>query len=161
MDSKDLKVQCERHINELKKTHLMYIKQQIAMLNAMKEKFGDNVIELAQEVFCDHSFKPYLSIIEKNEDRSVDKIVEILWLPLKQMGFNFSIKKLDKGIQVTCTKCPWAMLYKACNGEEWGYNLVCKADSEFVNLFNSDIKFERTRTLMQGHDYCNHTYILE
>ena len=44
-------------------------------------------------------------------------------------------------------------------GGEIGHAIVCNMDYYWPTAFNPDFKMERTKTLMQGHDICNHRYI--
>jgi len=42
---------------------------------------------------------------------------------------------------------------------EIGRAAVCTMDYHWPTAFNSDFIMERDKTLMQGHDRCNHRYI--
>jgi hypothetical protein len=40
-----------------------------------------------------------------------------------------------------------------------GYAMVCWGDYAWAEGFNPKIKLVRDKTLMEGHDRCNHRYI--
>ena len=42
---------------------------------------------------------------------------------------------------------------------EIGHAAVCNMDYYWPPAFNPDLIMERDKTLMQGHDHCNHRYI--
>ena len=42
-----------------------------------------------------------------------------------------------------------------------GHAHVCYGDYAWARGFNPKIKMVRDKTLMQGHEYCNHRYIFE
>jgi hypothetical protein len=44
-------------------------------------------------------------------------------------------------------------------GGELGHAIVCNMDYYWPPAFNPAFKMERDKTLMQGHDTCNHRYI--
>ncbi|TFH07921.1 MAG: hypothetical protein E4H14_07485 [Candidatus Thorarchaeota archaeon] len=43
---------------------------------------------------------------------------------------------------------------------DWGYSLYCVDDEYMVMGFNPKMEFTRSKTLMEGHDCCNHCYRL-
>ena len=58
------------------------------------------------------------------------------------------------------TECVWAATYRDAGlGGEIGHAAVCHMDYSWPPAFNSSIKMERSKTLMQGHECCNHRYI--
>ena len=44
---------------------------------------------------------------------------------------------------------------------DWLYHHTCSADEAMVSGFNPKIGFRRTKTLMQGDDYCDHYYYMK
>ncbi len=142
----------------IKAVHVMYAAQQIAILNAMKERFGSEVSEVAAQANARHLCQPYLT--QFGEKRTLDELIRILWQPLRQRGYTFSIEQSATEVRVTCSACPFAALYRQLGGAEWGFHLYCAADAYFVEQFNPAIIFTRTKTLMEGHECCNHCYAL-
>jgi hypothetical protein len=49
-------------------------------------------------------------------------------------------------------------LAKKLNAEKWLYHLTCLTDEPAITGFNGRIKFDRSRTLMQGYPDCDHCY---
>jgi hypothetical protein len=60
-----------------------------------------------------------------------------------------------------CTKCPAYEMAKDMNATEWLYHHICSIDEYVVSGFNPKIGFTRTKTLMQGDDYCDHYYYMK
>jgi len=59
-------------------------------------------------------------------------------------------------------ECLWAEVFKAAGLEgDIGHAAVCNMDYYWPTAFNPTFKMERTKTLMQGDDVCNHRYINE
>lgn len=76
------------------------------------------------------------------------------------LTFEF-VERTDKVCEVKVTECLWAQTYKNRNAGEIGYANHCHMDYKHPQSFNKNIKLIRTKTLMQGHDCCNHRYVLE
>jgi hypothetical protein len=66
----------------------------------------------------------------------------------------------DKVFEIRATECIWAKVFRDAGlGGEIGHAAVCNMDYYWPTAFNPDFKMERTKTLMQGDDCCNHRYI--
>ncbi len=71
------------------------------------------------------------------------------------------VEDTPKKFALKFTKCLWAKTALEFNAPELGYNICCNPDFEMAKTFHPNIKLIRTKTLMNGDDYCNHTYIWE
>jgi len=56
-------------------------------------------------------------------------------------------------------ECLTAEVFREEDAAEIGYATVCHADFALPEGFNPKIKLIRDKTLMQGHDCCNHRYV--
>ncbi len=56
------------------------------------------------------------------------------------------------------TECLWAKTFREAHAEDYGAAIVCNADYGHAEGYSSHLTLTRTRTLMQGNDYCNHHY---
>lgn len=71
-----------------------------------------------------------------------------------------TIEDTDKVFELKVTECIWAKVFRDAGlGGEIGHAAVCNMDYSWPPAFNPDFKMERTKTLMQGDDCCNHRYI--
>lgn len=64
----------------------------------------------------------------------------------------------DKVWELKFTNCLWAKTFREMNAGDIGYASVCHGDFSSATVFNQKLKLERTKTLMEGHDFCNHRY---
>ncbi|UCG89257.1 MAG: L-2-amino-thiazoline-4-carboxylic acid hydrolase [Gemmatimonadota bacterium] len=70
------------------------------------------------------------------------------------------VEDTEKAFELRVTECVWAEVFQAAGlGGEIGHAAVCNMDYYWPPAFNPNLKMERTRTLMQGHDHCNHRYV--
>jgi hypothetical protein len=59
------------------------------------------------------------------------------------------------------TECLWAKVFKEMKATDLGYVLSCQPDFAYARACHPNIKLKRTKTLMQGDDYCDHTFYWE
>lgn len=58
------------------------------------------------------------------------------------------------------TRCMWAEIYRSLDAEDIGF-WICEGDGPAAAAFNPEIKFKRTKTLMDGDEYCDHVFYIE
>jgi hypothetical protein len=56
------------------------------------------------------------------------------------------------------TECLNAKVFRELNAADIGYATLCHGDEAWAKAFNPNIQFIRTKTLMEGHDCCDHCY---
>jgi hypothetical protein len=56
--------------------------------------------------------------------------------------------------------CLTEVVFRKADALDLGYACVCHADFGLPEGLDIGIKLIRTKTLMQGHDCCNHRYVL-
>jgi hypothetical protein len=53
------------------------------------------------------------------------------------------------------TRCAYVDMYRALGMADLGYVLSCGRDFELIKGFNPKMKLRRTKTIMEGYDYCD------
>jgi hypothetical protein len=71
------------------------------------------------------------------------------------------VEDTDRAIETKVTECLWAKTYREAKAADLGYILCCYPDFPSATAFNPKLKLIRTKTLMQGDDYCNHRWVWE
>jgi hypothetical protein len=69
------------------------------------------------------------------------------------------IEDTDTAFEIKVTDCLSAEAFLPYKAGDIGYAAVCWGDYNWASDFNPKIKLIRDKTLMQGHDCCNHRYI--
>lgn len=69
------------------------------------------------------------------------------------------IEDTDAAFEIKVTDCLSAESFVPFKAGDIGYAAVCWGDYNWASDFNPKIKLIRDKTLMQGHDCCNHRYI--
>lgn len=81
--------------------------------------------------------------------------------PNFKISLTFDItESTDKVHELKVTECLWAEIFLKANAGTLGNAAVCHGDYTMVTGFNPKITMVRNKTLTQGHDCCNHRYIL-
>ena len=72
------------------------------------------------------------------------------------------VEDTENAFGLRVTECVWASVFREAGLDgEIGHAAVCNMDYHWPTAFNPQFKMERTKTLMQGHECCNHRYVRE
>ena len=70
------------------------------------------------------------------------------------------VEDTDKAFGLRVTECVWAKVFRDAGlGGAIGHAAICNMDYFWPPAFNASFKMERSKTLMQGDEHCNHRYI--
>ncbi len=147
--------------NELSQEQIMRMRHSTEMaklIRAFRERFGDEAYKIAAKLNGDKAFAEWKAIAEKSGNNSIESLIKLLWEPLRAQGFEYEVEKTDARFQMKCTRCGFYELAKFCGITDEAFYMVCEADQYIAEGFNANIGFKRTKTLMQGHDCCDHLY---
>ena len=142
------------------KRHLF---EKVCLLNAIEQRFGPEVRESVRETKVNMVLSQWRAIGEEFEERTIHRLMQILWEPMRKRGIvDYDISSEDeRRTSLRVTKCVFAELVVNLDiSREWGYDLYCCDDEHIVNGFNPEINFSRSKTLMEGNNYCDHCYQL-
>jgi predicted ArsR family transcriptional regulator len=95
---------------------------------------------------------------EAHEGKEIDDFIRLLWEPLKSMGFEYSVADESGRTTFCVSRCPVFELAQKTGMHRWLYHLACSTDFHSSRGFSPRLGFDRTKTLMQGDDCCNHQY---
>ncbi len=131
------------------------------VLRILKERFGEGVYEEIVKQNGERSLKEWEEIAKNNGGNTIEDLIKVLWEPLKNEGFEYSFQETEDGVQMNCTRCGLYEMAKHLGITEEAFYMYCASDPYITEGFNSDIGFKRTKTLMQGHDCCDHFYYMK
>jgi len=135
----------------------------IAALDAAAKRFGREPVLALLERLCANETRAHWAGLVRTGGSSLDDLLRLLWEPLPELGFELSSQRLDNGIQFCVTRCPHHELadHLGGNAADWLLHLVCATDLYVAEAFDPPIRFQRTKTLMQGDDHCDHAYLVD
>lgn len=71
------------------------------------------------------------------------------------------VENTPTAVELKVSECLWAKTFLGSKAGDLGYALVCDSDYAAAEGFNPKMRMIRSKTLMQGHDCCNHRYVIE
>jgi hypothetical protein len=160
-DKEKQDLSCEERIKKKQdETWAWGLKQNIQLLAELKKKFGVEVAEITRQHTAGNIEKQYTEM--KIEKRDLQAVKKLLWETLPEGDFEFrKVSDTEEHLEFRVTRCKLAEMLHEYNEPELGYALVCAWDEGFCRGVNPEMKFTRTKTLMMGDKYCNHTYELK
>ena len=69
------------------------------------------------------------------------------------------IERSEKAFEIKVSECLWAKTFQERNAADIGYATVCYSDFSAAKADHPKITLVRTKTIMQGHGYCDHRWI--
>ena len=69
------------------------------------------------------------------------------------------VEDTENAFEIKIKDCLTAVVFREEDAADFGFATVCYADYALPQGFNPKIKLVRDKTVMQGHDCCNHRYV--
>ena len=137
----------------------------VQIMNALAEKIGkDKFIAMLKEASAETAAagaKQMANSLPKNDlaaFTSVMKKPDYFW----KHALTFEIVEDTKtAFEVKISECIWAKTFRDFKAPDIGYAMICHSDFAMARAYNPKMKLARTKTLMQGHDFCNHRWVME
>lgn len=127
-------------------------------LRALEKKYGPGVRKVAVEARAGIVEREWREIAATVPERGIRGLVDTLWKGMEDLGFRFTCEGIEKGMQFRVTYCPLADMARRMGLADYGYACYCADDPAIARGFDPGIAFQRTKTLMQGHECCDHRY---
>jgi len=115
---------------------------------------------IAKRVITEDAILSGRILAEKYSGNSIaelKKIVKEIWARDDAIEIRM-IKEDEKELCFDVIYCGYAEMYKKMGIRELGYILCCSRDFPFTEGFNPEISLKRTKTLMEGAEYCDFRY---
>ena len=69
------------------------------------------------------------------------------------------VEDTETAFELKVTECLWAEAFREQKADDIGFAWICYGDYGWPEGFNPKLKMVRDKTLMEGHDCCNHRYV--
>ncbi|MCP4147145.1 MAG: L-2-amino-thiazoline-4-carboxylic acid hydrolase [bacterium] len=161
-DTKSTPDDCNEKLENQKLSfNIANAKREAILVKKLKDKFGDDIVTFLKQDTIDSTAKRYKNS-KKITERNLTGIKKYLWDNLGK-GVEFTcVKDTPEYLEFKVTKCYIADAYREIKvDKEIGLALNCAWDYGYSKGINPDIKFTRTKTLLNGDCCCNHTYQLK
>jgi len=133
------------------------------IIKAVAQRIGrDEALAILQEVNQQEAFQRGKSMAEEMKRNGIEELVDDV------AGWGRGgILEMDVLEQTPTTyffnviRCPYYDKYKELGVEEFGVGFSCCRDEAFARGFNPQLRLERTKTIMEGAEYCDFRYYLD
>ena len=131
------------------------------LLRSLTQSYGDLAGETVEKVLAPLIAADWkkLGDSQAHAGTEIEDFINLLWVPLEKQGFEFTSKNEGDKVVFNVTQCPVFEVAQRTGLHKWLFHLACATDPTSACAFSPKIRFERTKTLMEGSDHCDHTYI--
>jgi hypothetical protein len=140
----------------------------IATMQVLAEDIGkDKFIEMLKKASSEAGAQSMKKQTQSMPKTDLVAFVAAFYATLKETPFwshvltHEVVEESDTAFEMKITECLWAKTFREANASDIGYASICYPDYAVARAFNSKMRMIRTKTLMQGHDRCNHRYVWE
>lgn len=156
---------CSAEIDKLKNavrdTRFDELRDKARYLRRVHAKFGNGVIDEVSKLTSENAENWMKNADIPKEKRNLEEVKKFFAGVGASAAYTW-VEDTPERLQARVTQCRWAAeLKKDGNDGELGYALCCAFDHGFCAGLNPSLKFTRTKTIMMGDEYCNHTYELK
>ncbi|MFC2161958.1 L-2-amino-thiazoline-4-carboxylic acid hydrolase [Acidobacteriota bacterium] len=125
-----------------------------------KELGEEKVIELIKKATEERMKERAQADIKRLGGTDFKSYISIFRDPRMLESLNMEIiEDTDTVFEIKVSDCLSAESFVPFKAGDLGYAAVCWGDYNWASDFNPKIKMVRDKTLMQGHDCCNHKYM--
>lgn len=139
---------------------------------AFEWRFGyyiDIMKQLAEDIGKDKFLEMIQRAVDKsndvcepdNPDHTLTTYIESGKMAFTNMMTWEIIEESDTVYEMRVTECLWARIFQAREASDIGYATICYGDFSEARAYHSKLRLERTKTLMQGDNCCNHRWTWE
>jgi hypothetical protein len=138
-----------------------HLTEQLEILKKLHERFGEDAIKIASNAKLS-VHKKWMKKLSKNKSGRPSELFKHSAFSVTSSDNNLLkyevVEDSDKRFAVKITRCKYADFYLEKGEPEIGYAIHCALDFGEAEAFSSEIILKRTKTLMQGDEYCDHCY---
>lgn len=135
----------------------------VPVIRAVSQRIGrDEALAILKEVNQQEAFQRGQNMMRIEGQNGIDELVN----EVASWGEG-GIWEMDVLEQTSTTyffnvfRCPYYEKYRELGLDEFGVEFSCCRDEPFARGFNPQLKLVRSRTIMEGADYCDFRYYLQ
>jgi hypothetical protein len=135
----------------------------VPVIKAVSQRIGqDEALAILQEINQQEAFQRGRRMAAELERNGIEELVEEVagWGRGGVWEMNV-LEHTSTTYFFNVTRCPYFEKYRALGLAEFGVGLSCCRDEPFARGFNPRLRLVRTKTIMEGADYCDFRYYLD
>ncbi len=135
----------------------------VPVIRAMSQRIGkDEALAMLKEINEQEAFKRGQNMMKTDEKNGIEGLISEVasW----GEGGNWEMDVLEQTATTyffNVHRCPYYEKYRELGIDEFGVELSCCRDEPFARGFNPRLKLVRSKTIMEGADYCDFRYYLQ
>ncbi len=149
-------------------THLKCREVQAPIVSSLIRGFAneigyDKAVGIAKEVIRKDAILSGKTLAQEysgNSMAELSKIAKEVWAKDDALEIKM-VKETEKELFFDVSYCGYVEIYEKLGVKKLGCILSCLRDYYFLEGFNPRITLKRTKTIMEGDDYCNFRYVEE
>lgn len=133
------------------------------LIKAFMREFGkEKTLEIAEGVIKSLARESGVQLATHVEGDSIEHFAKGLVLWTKNDALQIEVLEQDETkFSFNVLRCRYAEMYKDIGMLEFGNLFSCSRDFAMGEGFNPKLKLSRTKTIMEGKDYCDFRYKME
>jgi len=153
----------KKDLNRIEKKKLIEALAIVPVIRAVSQRIGkDEALAILKEVNQQEAFQRGQNMMKTEGQNGIEDLVN----DVASWGEG-GIWEMDVLEQTSTTyffnvfRCPYYEKYRELGLDEFGVELSCCRDEPFARGFNPQLKLMRSKTIMEGDDYCDFRYYLQ
>lgn len=129
----------------------------VPIIKAFIEEFGrERALAVVQKVIADLALQAGENLVDKVGGDSIQHLITKVFPMFGQNALEYEVlENTSTSAAANITRCKYAEMYQKHGLEEFGYHISCARDFSLFEGFNPEIKFTRTKTIMEGAEFCD------
>lgn len=151
---------CEERINAMRSRFQRGLAEERARLfKTLIARYGRGILDRVRE----NTIREAESSLRESPipTRNLEAVLDVLWRPSAGLLVYQIEHCTPESLKLRVIECLFATVMREQCAADVGEAFYCAYDHGFCAGLNPKIRFSRTRTLMDGADHCDHTYILK
>ncbi len=130
----------------------------VELLHAMEARFGPAARQVVRQMIEQRSYPPRPNPGEPEDD--LHEFCATLERACVGSHRWQTVSDDPDRIAYHFTRCLWAEVFRELGEPELGF-IFCAGDQPAVEAYNPRLAFQRTKTLMEGDDLCDHVFYVK
>jgi len=155
LDKESENIILEKITNKMKSGASLYV----STIRYIEKKFGAKEVENIRKIQLQRNIDRWKKLKKEFKDNSLETFCNFMEKSCAGTCEFEKTKDEKNHKKYKYSRCAWADIFRKLDAEDIGF-WICEADEPVVKTFNPNIKFKRTKTLMQGDDCCDHEFYI-
>ena len=146
------------YFKRLERQHFLEI---VSIVRALEKEYGQDAVDVVADAKYGLTHNQWAEMARARGRNDIATLLELQWEGAGPLLEYEVLYRDSEEVRLNVTKCFWADAFREIGAADIGKILYCDDEQASAEGFNPSIGLTRTKTLMEGHDCCDHCYLLE